>query len=455
MNPAQRIRRSRWQLGLVGTVAAGLILTVFLTQIPRGEDSAMEATPNRGVGAPQASAPSPSDLMAKAEVPQSFGAESSNGADSIDNQMLVPLAPGAAAPLASADVAATEVSPLASEYTNFISFDVSDPEVGLQQMQSVLASNKMAPIEIFEQDDSPVVVLSGDVKKLAEVLEAFQAAGDNSLSLLAKVGPDSNSFTGRNLGEQSFGDASADSPMADAPRLGENVMANDSNQVAGAVAAPPLPSSSSDVVSNLAMGSEQEIPPPGSVGVPNTGQAQTPMAAAGLSQNIPSFNSRQEIIRGQVNVLTNSMAPSSSVTLEDFLNERPAPNRARVPFPGQNRVQSQQLVPVPPADATASQVVEPVFGAGAPAASTMKIDPSGQQSRGETGSDATSQQSIMAGPVGQIPAPIREAVESRTTETMPSTANVVSTNQKPTQIVVILRPKARGQQMPASTGQQP
>lgn len=462
LNPNQRLRRWRWQLVAISTAAAGMVLVVFMNQF--GNDPRMVGTDGSptqpkseraALGIEPELDGRPSEMaMASPAAPSPAGGGGPDGG--ANNPMLSDLN-------VASSTTSTNDNPMAnSDYTTFISYDVADPELGLQQMQTVLASNKMTPVEIFEQDDSPVVVLSGDAKKLAEVLEAFQAAGDNSPALLAKVAPETDS-NATLFGAQGFEVAAGteqamdvmvngvDQPVPDTQRP-------DTQRMVQSAASAQDPSNTTvseevrlaqDANPNLGVGSAE-----GNV------ERQQP-AGGGLSnQSIASIgNYRQDVIRSQANVLNNLMAPPANVTIEEFLNHQPAPKRARVPFPVQSgtplpgveveQTLANQGMRAPQLPTTESPNVNPAIEPTPPVGQAAKVQASNQQAGvvGEPGPGAMvpapssmqgqANRQMRAQPDSMVPSAVVQAEEGLSAP-------------RPTQIVVILRPKSRGQQTPSN-----
>lgn len=474
LSPTQRLRRWQWQFGAIFAVAAGLLLTVFVN---RNVDflnlayktSAEEASKPRdlsGIGGRDlmvASAPPVAPVM-----------------PSFENPMPEDLAPSTE----MAEFGVVDGNPVAlmDDVTNFISYDVADPELGLQQMQQVLAGNKMTPVEVFEEFDSPVVVLSGEVQKLVEVLEAFEAAGDNSLVLLAKVGSDTDSALATNM-FQNFGGVPSEMDAMNSSVANQSppALASEANVVGEAESRQDQSDSIRATQDSSLDASAASVPP--SVGqLPGQatgGQASGEQFAGGLSasgqgQQIASINSyRQGIIRSQANVLSNSMTPPANVTIEEFLKQRPAQVRPRVPFGRQFNSQQQSergeatpsseglankglAVESQTSDAASNKLAEDSMGDSARLANNQQraqqqtLGSAGEQApgnfRGERGSGNPSAPSRVNS-MYQAPAITAPGVASE------SHADSGAQNPSKTQIVVILRPRSRGQQLPAAESQ--
>ncbi len=458
LNPNQRLRRWRWQLVAISTAAAGMVAVVFLNQFGNGPQMAgTDGSPTQpkseraALGNEPLLGGQPSEMAMV--TPSALNRSGGGGSGGGDNPML--------SDLNNAAMSSTNDIPLASsEYTTFISYDVADPELGLQQMQSVLASNQITPVEIFEQDDSPVVVLSGDAKKLAEVLEAFQAAGDNSLALLAKVAPELDS-TASLFGAQGFEVAAAseqtmdvleegaDQPISNTQRMAQSAASGLNTNTKNNSIAPDEVLLAQDANPNLGVG-----PAEGNVARQNpTGGVQTNQSIASIS------NYRQGVIRSQANVLNNLVAPPANVTIEEFLNDRPAPKRARVPFPVQPGTEmpgieaeqsiANQGMGAPQMQTAESRNVNPAIEPAPSAGQSAKVQQSDQQP-GVVGESAPGALTPALAPAPSL-AP-GQAERQMRVQSDPMGAEVVQaeagspTSSGQTQIVVILRPKSRGQQ---------
>ncbi|MDP1563885.1 MAG: zf-HC2 domain-containing protein [Pirellulaceae bacterium] len=422
LNPTQRLRRWRWQLVAITTVAASMLLAVFMNQYPVGprnagtdgsrSDGNVDHSPALGE---RESADSSSEVVRSAAPSSSdfAGAEDVVGGGRADG--------GVVSNTMMPDVivdAPMNANPSTFDYTTFVSFDVPDAGVGLQQMQSVLAENQLGPGEIYKLDDSQVVVLSGDAKKLAEVLKEFQAIGGNSLALLATVSPEG-----------------LDHPIAEPQgmdQLAESVQNFDGMEK---VVPPNEGIVIQDLSSNQGISSPEE-----NVGVQNS------MIAGQYSQNIPSVsNSRHDVIRGQANVLNNLVSPPANVSIEEFLNRRPAPKEPRAPFRVNQGTQGpggggeQSLANPGSSDQNVNRSTARLPSTD-PAANQHRINQQGPA--GLVGPGTTP--AVAGGQVdGQIPHrsdPTNRAAINLDTE--------ASNGSGPTQIVVILRPKPPVPQSP-------
>ncbi|MBL8890822.1 MAG: pentapeptide repeat-containing protein [Planctomycetaceae bacterium] len=463
LSPAQRLSRWRWQLGATLAVAAGLLLTVFFAQKPFERNMAYKSssesssTPGRpgDFGGP--------DLMAAEAAPAT---DEMNGSE---NPMLQNLSPDSA----MVELGSGGGNPVAmmDEVTNFISYDVADSELGLQQMQAVLAWNQMTPVEVFEQDDSSVVVLSGEVKKLVEVLEAFEASGNNSLALLAKVGSDTDSALAANM-FQSYGGAPLEvnalnsnaasqlppSIESEAHVAGVSESHQGQDDLSGQNQDSNLASDIGLLPQSAGQSGEQTAGGLNAAGQNPAGQIAAGQIASGQGQQMAPFgNFRQEIIRSQAIALGNSMAPPPNVTLEEFLNQPPPPKSQRKPFGGQFNAQSQiaNLEPTPPNQGVAmAPPANDTANMKLPDNTTARTERlanrqraqvespggGGGQAPGLTQAESTPPSQATADSMVQAPsvAAPRPATEGN--------ANPSVTNPPTTQIVVILRPKSRGQQ---------
>lgn len=487
LNPSQRLRRWQWQLGVLSTLAAGLMLTVYWSQNPRlsrvalkspqSDRASVEKTSDLGLG--QHARSTMAEAMARMNPEQASGPADDVG----DNPLLAELKPGAM--MSTMSGASNPDSTPLYEYTTFMSYDVADPELGLKQMQSVLEKNSMTPIDIFEQDDSPVVVLSGDAKKLAEVLESFQAAGDNSLTLIAKVGPEFESPEGTALNQFGGSLMTEVSPMNS---FAENFSApgRAAEMVAGSLesrhgeaqqAEAAEPNMIAQDLRPGPDGSPTQTPPVSKMET-ESALVQAPGDAGDVSGNVMSFsNYRQDIIRSQANVFNSLISPSKILTLEEFLNERPTPKRARVPFGWASNQIDQGI-----ATNSEQSFANPVLQAQQPSATDSQsvartTDPAvvaDQSVNGSRGNDTMANRkaasSMPGGVADQGPAPgtavpaepfnqrgqnpaaseppsvmAKQSEADGTPISAPVSAQI-SAPQK--QVVVILRPKARTQQSP-------
>ena len=498
LDPAQRLRRWQWQLGAIATVAAGLLLTVYL--IPNREgDGAFVALPKaerRFPGAEMAKqADAPMSVAAGEAIPMAAGEEMPMTAGeemasvAVDPMSATNDAVGAVVGSAMEAGGQTDLAPDYA-YTTFMSYDVANTEVGLQQMQAVLAQNSVIPMDVFEQDESSIVVLSGDAKKLAEILESFQAAGDHSLALVAKVGPEFEVAQGGMVGSfgsptiENLGDSNtlADSantlPVAPQTALGpletpiaDTLPIESTNQSSKLMAAAPAPNVASAVESQAAQARggvdgdlNQSFPSSPIAG--NTAVANGSMATLNVY--------RQDVIRTQANVISNSMMPSPNVTLEQFLNERPAPRRPRVPFPGQANQISSDVVSDDPAMSmdrgsdsafsTAAESPTQVTEAG-PAAEAMvgrhrRQDSAQNRVDGQGGMESAMDDSQPGHRLERRSLPQQDSNVSASPPgsgevANPTEVNAMTMQSSPaTQLVIILRPKSRNQQAPQQTPSQ-
>jgi anti-sigma factor RsiW len=490
LDPAQRLRRWQWQLGAIATVAAGLLLTVYL--IPNREgDGAFLALPKAERRFPGATmekqADAPMSVAAGETLPMAAG--EAMASVSVDPMSATKELAGAVLGTAMEAGGQTDSAP-AYAYTTFMSYDVANTEVGLQQMQAVLAQNSVIPTDVFEQDESSIVVLSGDAKKLAEILESFQAAGDHSLALVAKVGPEFEVSPGGMVGSfgspmlQNLGDTNTlpDStntlPVAPQPAVGpletpiaDTLPIESTNQSSKLMAAAPAPNVASAVEPQAAQARggvdgdlNQSFPSSPIAG--NTAVANGSMATLNVY--------RQDVIRTQANVISNSMTPSPNVTLEQFLNERPAPRRPRVPFPGQANQISADVLSDNPALST-ERGSESAFSTAAESPTqATEIGPAaeaivGRQRRqdsaqnrvdGQGGMDSAMDDSQPGHRLERRSLPQQDSNVSASPPgsgevANPTEVNAMTMQNSPaTQLVIILRPKSRNQQAPQQTPSQ-
>lgn len=483
LNPSRRLRRWQWQVGLLSTIVAGLFLTVYLNQNPLG--------PRTALGPPESggAAFGTRELATREEFGQSGAVEAmarmaphqaSVLSDNEVNPLLSDLNPDV---VASVMRSATNPDPTQQdEYRTFVSYDMADPEVGLGQMRSVLdnnlANNFVTLVDSFQLDDAQVVVLSGDAKNLAEILESFQAAGDNSLTLIAKVGPEFESPEGATL-NTFVGSMMADvSPVNPSPTVTPPVPGRPAEMAAGSLESRPGEAQQAKAAEQNMLAQDSS---PGNQG----NYAQSPLAsnidmdsalvqgsgiAGDVGGNILSFNNyRQDIIRSQANVFNNSISPSKGLTLEEFLNERPAPKRPRVPFGGtpnpevqgmaagseqsnanpaqqaqqEAAAESLKLAPEKDADVSADQSANRARGN----ESMPNRSGTNKAARGMAVQNATPGTEVPVEPFnqrGQNPATPDQSVVL----TPQADANATQLGAPQTQVVVLLRPKARTQQSP-------
>lgn len=378
LTPRQRMQRWNWQLGLAVTAAAALLLTVWLNPWSSTRvDTAlgpMAGPPSRMLEETAAEGLAP---MAAAADSMRFDSEPMSSADSELG-------------LADGREAGSTVEPPLESYTAFLVYDATDQTASLEALQTVLTQNSLALTEIFHEDGNPAVVLSGDTRQLAEVLEAFQSQGEHQLAFVSKID---------NAAALTFGsDLIADGSLEDAP-LQANRMGMESRKMAAGTPAPPAADSmivlGSEAQGSEAQGSEADAgaAAPGLIagtaapGVVPSGAAASGAAAPGLiagaaapgtvadaavvegplpdgglamkawpqvdprgvggevaadttaeaeATELPAsvLNSqlRQDIIRSQANLLANSIAPPANLTLEEFLRERPNQRQPRIPF---------------------------------------------------------------------------------------------------------------------------
>lgn len=454
LSPTQRLSRWRWQLGAIFTVAAGLLLTVFLNQNFDFENFAYNAPTEKETDSARLSGISGPDLMVAKASP---APESMNG---FNDPMLQNLAPGGAMP----ELFTADVNPAAEleKINTFFSYDVPDPHLGLQQMREVLDLNKMTPVEVFEQDDSPVLVLSGKVDELVKVLEAFQAIGGNSLALLAKV------------------DSTTDSAMF--PNVLQNYGGLPTQMEAMNLSAPSQLPQSMDSQANIAEKSESrqdqgdligEAQDPG-LNISNDSLSQNAGQSpsqfpGGQGQQIASFNMRQQIAIGQIDMMRNLAPPPPDVDLAKFINGEVAEMRPRVPFGRQYNAQSQigNLEPTP-----SNQAITNVPQAGNSTNLKIANDATAQAEPLANDHQQRTRQQIPGGGGGQAPGTTRSArgntnpatqIQADSVEQAPALAapgsssqgdaNSVAPNPSTTQIAVILRPKSRGQQQSSQNNQ--
>ena len=102
----------------------------------------------------------------------------------------------------------------------------------------------------------------------------------------------------------------------------EQVVGSDaaiSGLAAGSDAAGSVAVAGNAVASDAAAGEFAMQPHVGAVGL-------------GRPESVLNLQLRQDIIRSQANLLANSLAPPTHMTLEEFLRERPSDRRPRIPF---------------------------------------------------------------------------------------------------------------------------
>lgn len=447
LNPTQRLRRWRWQLVAISTVAASMLLAVFMNQKADGPPMA-GADGSRGDGNVDRSTAlgerESAGLSSRMAIAAPAASSDSDVAGALENVAGGSGGVPSNAMISEANVDASMLSTNANstptiDYTTFVSFDVPDASVGLQQMKSVLADNQLGPGEIYKLDDSQVVVLTGDAKKLAEVLKVFQAIGGNSLALLAKVSPEG-----------------LDSPIAGAQGMGQSAESAQ-NQGMETVVPPNESIAAQDSNSNPGISSPEE----------NVG-GQNSMAAGLPGQSLASIgNFRQDVIRRQANVLNNLVSPPANVSIEEFLNHRPAPKGARVPFalepgtPEQGTPEQGTPQPGVGGDRSAAnqgigaQTTQILEGQGVESSivPSLPTDRSAKSRHvdqpGHTGVDRSA--ASRTSPAVSGDQTERQIQASRVESTNSAAANLdpaATNNSGPTQIVVILRPKTGGQQSP-------
>ncbi len=484
LNPSRRLRRWQWQVGLLSTIVAGLFLTVYLNPNPLAPRTAL-GPPESGRAAGQSGL---ADAMARMAPNQASGLS-----DNEVNPLLSDLNPDV---IASVMRSATNPdSTQQDEYRTFVSYDMADPEVGLGQMRSVLdnnlANNYVTLVDSFQLDDAQVVVLSGDAKNLAEILESFQAAGDNSLTLIAKVGPEFESPEGATL-NTFVGPMMADvSPVIPSPTVTPPVPGRPAEMAAGSLESRSGEAQQAEAAEQKMLAQDSS---PGNQANPANprNSAQSPLAsnidmdsalaqgsgiAGDVAGNILSFNNyRQDVIRSQANVFNNSISPSKGLTLEEFLNERPAPKRPRVPFGGtpnpevQGMAASSEQSNANLAQQAQQEAVTESLKLAPEKEAAVSADQSANRARGNesmpnrSGTNKAARgmavQNATPGtevPVetfnqrGQDPAtPDQSAVMTPQADANAnqSDANAPQLGAPQTQVVVLLRPKARTQQSP-------
>jgi hypothetical protein len=483
LNPSRRLRRWQWQVGLLSTIVAGLFLTVYLNPNPLGPRTAL-GPPESGGAASGTSEVATQGELGQSGLTEAMARVAPNQASGLSDNEVNPLLSDLN-PDVIASVMRSATNPDSTqqdEYRTFVSYDMADPEVGLGQMRSVLdnnlANNYVTLVDSFQLDDAQVVVLSGDAKNLAEILESFQAAGDNSLTLIAKVGPEFESPEGATL-NTFVGPMMADvSPLNPSLTVTPPVPGRPAEMAAGSLENRPGEAQQAEAAEQKMLAQDSS---PGNQA--NQGNAaQSPLAsnidmdsalaqgsgiAGDVGGNILSFNNyRQDVIRSQANVFNNSISPSKGLTLEEFLNERPAPKRPRVPFGGPPNPEVQGMAasseqsnanPAQQEAATESLKLAPEKEAAVSAdqsanrargnESMPNRNGTNKAARGMAVQNATPGTEVPVEPFnqrGQDPAtPDQSAVM-----TPQSDANATQLGAPQTQVVVLLRPKARTQQSP-------
>lgn len=354
LTPRQRMRRWSWQLGSAVAAAAALLLTVWLNPwSARSIETAMG--PAAGLdgriaseqaserGRPMASAPGEfaadvAPMMADAELAEAglAGADTAMGgglapmmsADGTDDPVLAAGAPMGVAGSVGPGGAASADPPL-DGYTAFLVYDAVDQTASLETLQTVLAQNSLTLTEVFQDDGNPAVVVSGDTRQLAEVMEAFQTQGEHRLAFVSKI----DNGSGLPLGGLPAEAAALpmESMLADGPEVGGGLAARgqessenrssragaDGDQAVAAVVEGPLPSGTLGMAAT-----EAQVAASPSIGGVEVGRPES----------VLNSQLRQDIIRSQANLLANSLSPPTHMTLEEFLRERPNGRRPRIPF---------------------------------------------------------------------------------------------------------------------------
>jgi anti-sigma factor RsiW len=173
LSPGQRMRRWAWQMASVATVAAALLLTVALSSFPAASWNQTADNAGMAVGS----------RATESVAPSTAEAAPTEAAGEMD-PLLGGLVASAETPQGEADKTDV-VNEQLPEF--FVVYDVADQQQSWQQIQSLLASNQLKPVEVFEEGGSPALVLSGEVKTLSDLLASFQASGDHSLALMSRV----------------------------------------------------------------------------------------------------------------------------------------------------------------------------------------------------------------------------------------------------------------------------
>ncbi len=429
LTPRQRMRRWTWQLGAAVTAAAALLLTVWLN-------------PWSATRIETAMGPMAGPLSGMLEEPAAEGLATMAAPPEAMRLDIAPmLAADSDTSLAEGmEAGSTGETPLES-YTAFLVYDATDQTASLEALQTVLTQNALALTEIFHEDGNPAVVLSGDTRQLAEVLEAFQSQGEHQLAFVSKID---------NAPALTFGSdllAAGSSEVAPAPssrmEMEARTMAADSlatgslaagslaplasdGMVAGSAAAPgAAPVAAAPVAAapglvadaavaegplpdgGLAMKAWPQVDPRG---VGGEVAADLPAGAAGteLPASVVNSQLRQDIIRSQANLLANSIAPPANLTLEEFLRERPSQRQPRVPFDPGWAVESEG----PESEKMAADATESLEALGQSSAAGMPGSRFAAGQRPKSVADVAPQ-ALSGGAVGDKPGYLRSGVGGR------------------------------------------
>jgi hypothetical protein len=305
VTPRQRMRRWAWQMSAIVTVAGGLFLTVYFNGPPTGFPPQSSHLADHG-GARSDSRFAEHGAVRDQGATDKFMAKAADarnrttgevGPESVFFHEPAEIPAMAATTAGDSDFSLGGVG-ITAGYSGFVVFAVGDHERGLEQMQSVLATNNMEPVEILEVDGIQAVVLSGELKTISDLLGDFQAAGDNSVAFMSKVGmPQAADASSNPTAIAAAQDFSANNDRANVADTLQNDRAT--NVVAD---------DSSDLEVSDTLLAESIVPP--------------------TTQVLSEIE-----LRNQVVVLGNSFSTAApGITLEQFFNQHVPRQRMRIPY---------------------------------------------------------------------------------------------------------------------------
>ncbi len=324
VTPKQRMRRWAWQMSAIITVASGLFLTVYFNGPPSDVPPLASHLAERGDGRTDFVLRQPpalrdqgatSELLAGLENTHEATIDGDeSAADTLEIRM--EMSGMAAATMGDSeedsDFSLGGVG-ISAGYSGFVVFAVGDHERGLEQMQSVLAKNEIEPVEILEVDGIQAVILSGELKTISDLLGDFQAAGDNSVAFMSKVGMP-QAFDA--ISGQMAGAGHQVRPNNEAAEVADT---SDSVTAADVVAADIVAADVVAAETDKAIALEYRVP-------------SEAFSAEGMAPPATQVLSEIEL-RNQVVVLGNSFSTAApGVTLEQFFNRHVPRPRIRIPY---------------------------------------------------------------------------------------------------------------------------